>query len=86
MQSLFPEVCTNGNKLNLLERCGHRMVATGAFGLLRLRGPHLWCLDRVGLIPSFWVKFDVPKRLGGNEKRFGCSFLIWRRIESLVVT
>jgi hypothetical protein len=52
------------------------MVATGAFGLLRQRGPpHLWSLDRVGLIPSFWVKFDVPKRLGGNEKRFGCPLL-----------
>ena len=52
MQSLFPEVCTNGNKLNLLERCGQRMVATGAFGLLRLRGPHLWSLDRVGFDPA----------------------------------
>jgi hypothetical protein len=52
--------------LNLLERCGQRMVATGAFGLLRLRGPRLWSLDRVGLIPSFWIKFDVPKRVGGD--------------------
>jgi hypothetical protein len=27
------------------------------------------------LIPGFWVKLDIPKRLGGNEKRFGCPLL-----------
>jgi hypothetical protein len=34
----------------------------------------LLCYRR-GLIPSFWVKLDIPKRLGGNEKRFGCPHL-----------
>src|SRR5215510_173508 len=27
------------------------------------------------LIPGFWVKLDIPKHLGGNEKRFGCPLL-----------
>jgi hypothetical protein len=27
------------------------------------------------LIPGFWVKLDIPKRRGGNEKRFGCPLL-----------
>jgi hypothetical protein len=27
------------------------------------------------VFPGFWVKLDIPKRLGSNEKRFGCSLL-----------
>ena len=27
------------------------------------------------LIPGFWVKLDIPKHLGGNQKRLGCPLL-----------
>ena len=45
-------------------------VAAGAFGFLTL----IQVLDGC-LIPSFWVKLDTSKRLGGNQKRLACPFL-----------
>ena len=31
--------------------------------------------DIRSLIPGFWVKLDIPKRLGGNKKRLACPLL-----------
>ena len=48
-------------------------MAAGALGFLTLIQVFA---ERIrSLIPGFWVKLDIPKRLGSNEKRFGCSLL-----------
>src|SRR5262245_49185429 len=50
-----------------------KRVAAGEGGLKRESSYSCSLTPR--LIPSFWVKLDIPKRLGGYEKRFGCPRL-----------
>src|SRR5262245_38774650 len=63
------------------QHCGSRScpVSGGRTGQTLLVGP--WSKLKVcprfttRLVPGFWVELDIPKHVGGNEKRFGCPLL-----------
>ena len=57
-----------------MNESGGRASCAGAFGFFDF-DPSSRRMDLRSLIPSFWVKLDTPKRLGGNQKRLACPFL-----------